>query len=194
MHLRISQGEKKGGNLFVPNNIKPTKNVVKLAVFSMLGETVRNADCLDLYAGSGALGLSALSLGAKSCTFVDKDISAINLIKQNAKNLNFENRIIAVNTEAEKFLASSLPTKYDIVFADPPYKLTVDNLAQKLLNCISEKGVIVYLHHRDAKINLEGLEVFRQRTYGKTGVSILKNASTKKENKHIKKKPQEEKY
>ena len=57
MHLRISQGEKKGGNLFVPNNIKPTKNVVKLAVFSMLGETVRNADCLDLYAGSGALGL-----------------------------------------------------------------------------------------------------------------------------------------
>jgi len=171
--LRITQGEKKGSELLVPKDIEPVKNVVKLAVFSMLGEIVKDANCLDLFAGSGNLGFTALSLGAGKCVFVDDTPASIACIKQNSKKLSFENEVTIVENNVENFLSFSLPAKYNIIFLDPPYKLTIDNIAEKLLNCISKEGVIVYLHHKDTEARLRGFCAIDQRVYGKTKVSLL---------------------
>ena len=176
MNLKISLGEKKGRKLHVSKNVEPVKNVVKLAVFSMLDDKIVDAKCLDLYAGSGNLGLEALSLGAKECTFVDNNQDCINCIRLNSEKLNFETKAEIIESDVEDFLSSPLSTKYDIAFVDPPYKLTIDNIAQKLLNCISASGVVVYLHHKNTKGYFDGFKVIRERVYGKTGVSLLEKS------------------
>lgn len=171
--MKISLGEKKGFNIKVPNSIEPTKNVVTLAIFSMLRKTVKGAKCLDLFAGSGNLGLNALSLGARECVFVDQESNNINTIKENALKLGFENKAKIIHAKAEKLLASPPNTIYDIIFLDPPYNQTIDNLARNLLNCINEDSVIIYLHHKNVTVNLEGFKTFRQRVYGKTAASLI---------------------
>lgn len=173
MKLVIALGEKKNKGLCVPENTEPTKNVVTLSIFSMLQEKIQNAKCLDLYAGSGDLGFTALSLGAKECTFVDNNPTAIDCIEKNSKNLSFEKSSIITENEADVFLSTFSSTKYDVIFLDPPYKLTIDNIAKKLLKCISVNGVLVYLHHKNTKVFLEGFGLSKQRFYGKTGVSIF---------------------
>ena len=174
--LKISLGEKKDKKLLVPKNIEPVKNIVKLAIFSILGEFIKNSVCLDLFAGSGNLGFTALSLGAKDCTFVENSPEAVDCIRKNALDLGFENKSHIMQERIESFLSSPHKIKYNILFMDPPYKLTIDNNAKKLLNCISGKGVIVYLHHKNTEVKIDGFSVVKQRFYGKTGLSLLKKA------------------
>jgi len=179
INLKISSGSKKGTILLVPNGIEPVKNVVKLAIFSMLGDKINGANCLDLFCGSGNLGLEALSLGAKSCTFVDREGECIKCVKENVKKLNFESNSTICNSDIKDFLNSSPPTIYDVVFLDPPYKQTIDNIAKKLINCINESGVIIYLHHKNTNVVFNNLKTLKQRVYGITQVDIMTNSKFK---------------
>lgn len=177
--LKISLGEKGNKSLIVPENVEPAKNIVKLAIFSMLSERIKDAGCLDLFAGSGNLGFTALSLGAKECTFVDDSKNSINCIKQNSENLDYKDKVVLIEKDIKTFLSEVSATKYDIIFADPPYKLTIDNIAEKLLNCISEEGVVIYLHHKSTRVEFEGFRVYKQKVYGKTKVSVLEKSEIK---------------
>lgn len=102
-----------------PAVTRPTTDFVRQAVFSILGEKVENARVLDLYAGSGALGLESLSRGAKSCTFVEEHRQAVKVIAENLTKARLEGGH-AVKSEVATFLKRDAGS-YDLIFADPPY-------------------------------------------------------------------------
>jgi 16S rRNA (guanine966-N2)-methyltransferase len=118
--MRIIAGKAGRIAIKVPSAVaRPTTDFVRQAVYSILGEKVEDARVLDLFAGSGALGLEALSRGAKSCTFVDEHRQAVNVIAENLAKARLDGGH-AVKSEVATFLKRDAAT-YDLIFADPPY-------------------------------------------------------------------------
>lgn len=118
--MRIIAGTAGRIAIKVPSAVaRPTTDFVRQAVFSILGEKVVDARVLDLFAGSGALGLEALSRGARSCTFVDEHRQAVSVIGENLAKANLAGGH-AVRAEVVSFLKRDAGT-YDLIFADPPY-------------------------------------------------------------------------
>ena len=127
---RVTTGIAKGKSLKIPNikDIRVPQDVFKLALFSILGEKVEGAFCLDLYAGSGSLGIEALSRGAKYFHFVDKNRAAQDAILENLKNCGLEDKAEFIKDDSIKFAANA-DKIYDIVFLDPFF----DDLKHKFL-------------------------------------------------------------
>ncbi len=118
--MRIIAGKAGRTAIRVPSAVaRPTTDFVRQAVFSILGERVENARVLDLFAGSGALGLEALSRGARSCTFVDEHRQAGVVISENLKKARLDGGN-PVKSDVAGFLKRDAAT-YDLIFADPPY-------------------------------------------------------------------------
>lgn len=124
--IRIIGGKYRGKKISFPNiaNLRPTPNRVRETLFNWLMNDIRNARCLDAFAGSGALGIEALSRGAKSVTLIEKNP----IIFQNLKKVcaSLSNEVInLINDDANKYLtdiAPKIPEQFDIVFLDPPFK------------------------------------------------------------------------
>jgi len=138
--MRIVAGMSRGVPLRVPDNgVRPTSDRVREALFSILGELVTEASCIDLFAGSGSLGIEALSRGAKSCIFVDRSRDSCEAISHNLKKTKLAGGTVR-KEEVYPFL-KKLRGEYNLVFADPPYKLNgiveqlvkLDTLARLLL-------------------------------------------------------------
>jgi 16S rRNA (guanine966-N2)-methyltransferase len=196
--MRVIAGRAGGVRLNVPKiGVRPTMDRVKAAVFSSLGERVIGARVLDLFAGSGGLGIEALSRGAESAVFVEEDRQAIGAIQKNLEIARLAGRI--VQNDVFHFLelsrnksapatdqpASRISLAFDIIFADPPYEQTKsgERFTEKLLGnevlpeLLSPDGVFV-LEKRPAE-TLPGTslwEVVRQKTYGATEVLFLASA------------------
>lgn len=123
--MRIVAGESRGRKLFTPKNddIRPTSDRVRQALFNILG-FVNDFVVLDLFSGSGALGLEALSRGAKKAYFVDSSYTSITLTKRNVELLGYEERAIIWKTKAVAALekAADQGISFDLVLIDPPYK------------------------------------------------------------------------
>ena len=179
MKLSISSGKFKGAQLNVPPGIKPVRSRVKLSVFSILDERMKDASCLDLFAGSGNLGLEAISRGAASCDFVDHNYDSIKAINENILNIN-RKYSGSINTsvhksEAVKFIAN-VPEHYDIIFMDPPYDSHLNHCIKYIHELLEESGIIVFFHKKgfDNYINLnENLKLADSRNYGITQVDFL---------------------
>lgn len=121
--IRIVAGEFKGRRLKTPatDKVRPTADRVREAWFSILQRSVRGARVLDLFAGSGALGLEALSRGAVSADFVEVQRASLVALKANIKSLNVAERTVIHRQDALKFAETLQPGQYDVAFADPPY-------------------------------------------------------------------------
>jgi 16S rRNA (guanine966-N2)-methyltransferase len=121
--LRIIAGEFKGRRLKTPagRTVRPTGDRVKEAWFSILQQSIPDARVLDLFAGSGALGLEALSRGATAVDFVEKHAASLAAIKANAAALEVEDRVTIHRMDAVRFAERLQPAQYDLAFADPPY-------------------------------------------------------------------------
>jgi len=174
--VRITAGLAKGQQLHIPPvpDLRPTKGMVRQAIFSIINEAVKNARVLDLYAGSGSLGLEALSRGACWVDFVDISIEACRSIKQNAKYSTFLGKTKIHRMSADNFLLSCPPNQYHLIFADPPYELNITHTLAKMPEKLKLNGLVVYLHHKDTKVPpLIGLNLEETRNYGITGVSFL---------------------
>lgn len=176
---RITSGIAKGKRLKVPKikNFRAVQDVAKLAIFSILGDKTLKSECLDLYAGSGNLGIEALSRGAKSCDFVDHDRKAIDTIKENLKNLNLSEKAEVFQEEATKFVAGT-QNQYDIVFVDPFFDDTAHRyLLGNLPNILKDNGVIFFSHGKNLKINEQiintPLTIYDQRKYNNAFITIL---------------------
>lgn len=180
--MRVIAGIHKGRQLkAVPGkNTRPTTDKVKEAVFQMLGPFFQGGQALDLFAGSGSLGIEALSRGMDSCTFVDNHPKAIQTIKENVSMLKLDNQVEVFRADAFRALSASAKRelKFDLIFLDPPYtKISYEKLldmieAEQLLN----SGGIIYCEH-DVHDNLpdtySSLTVKKQTHYGGTiGVTI----------------------
>lgn len=182
--MRVIAGSAGGIRLTVPEtDVRPTMDRVKAAIFSSLGERVIGARVLDLFAGTGALGIEALSRGAGSALFVEENRSAVMAIEQNFIRTKLRGAVKI--QEVFAFLGSTRSTKaFDIIFADPPYEKTKnggeftslllnnDGLAQLLV----AGGIFVLEKRPDEQVLSSGLwSVARQKRYGATEVLFLQH-------------------
>lgn len=177
--LRITTGKAKNRKLKSPNieGYRGVQEIVKQAVFSILGEKIQDKVCLDLFAGSGNVGLEALSRGAKHCDFVDEASQAIQAIEENIFKCSFELEAEVIRSSAVKFAANT-DRKYDIIFLDPFYHDTSHIFLMKNLEeILNDKGIIIFFHGEqlDIKKILKDteLKVIDERRFGKSYFSIL---------------------
>ena len=170
--MRVVAGEFKGRRLRAPRGLRtrPTADRVREALFSILGD-VSGARVLDLYAGSGALGIEALSRGAASAVFVERDARAASAIRDNLRALELDQAVR--RQDALRFLAANEGT-FDLVFCDPPYDSVpriAEPLAERLPVLLTQGARIVT--ESDKRMPLElPFELLAERTYGDTRIAI----------------------
>ena len=146
--MRIVAGSRKGARIFAPKGLdtRPTGDGVREAVFNLIGP-VDGAEVLDLYAGSGAMGLEALSRGAARVTFVESDREAAETILRNLDKLRLEGAVVLRENVARKLAADAAGgRRYDLVLVDPPYAMlasTLPTLAAHLPAVLAASGVAV---------------------------------------------------
>ncbi len=183
--MRVIAGSAGGVRLSVPRTgVRPTMDRVKAAIFSSLGDTVIGARVLDLFAGSGALGIEALSRGASFALFVDDDRQSIVTIEQNLARTGLQGQLR--KQDAFIFLRGMTSgQKFRIIFADPPYHQTVSgvSITKKLLTCaklpeILEPGGLFVLekHPAEKMPDAPFWKVRRAKVYGATQVLFLESA------------------
>ncbi len=173
--MRIISGIYKGKKLkgFDIDGTRPTMDRVKESLFGMIQEKVPESTCLDLFAGSGALGLEALSMGAKECYFIDNNMEAINILNENT--LNVKNAHV-IKCDYKKYLKET-KLKYDIIFLDPPYKNNNLNKAIKIieeLELLNQNGLIVCEYETEKPVS--NFELIKEKKYGHKYIKIYKNS------------------
>ncbi|MCW4681003.1 16S rRNA (guanine(966)-N(2))-methyltransferase RsmD [Bacillus pumilus] len=181
--MRVISGTRKGRTLkAVPGqSTRPTTDKVKESIFNMIGPYFDGGWALDLFAGSGGLGIEALSRGFDHCIFVDRDMKAIQTIKGNLNQLELIDQSEVFRNEAKRALAAIVKREesFQAIFLDPPYK---DQQLKALLDMIDEHalltddGVIVCEHDKDVILPEEAgqLYISRQELYGLTGITIYR--------------------
>jgi len=134
--MRIVGGKWAGRNLVSPSGrVRPTAEALRVAWMELLGDALSGARCLDLFAGSGAVGLEALSRGALSCDFVENGAPAIHALKANVAALHARTRSRIFDRDAIPFVERIEQVAYDITFADPPYgSRKLDRVLQRWLD------------------------------------------------------------
>jgi 16S rRNA (guanine966-N2)-methyltransferase len=172
MAVRIIAGELKGRRIEAPKGeaTRPTSDFVRETAFNLIGP-VDGAVVLDLYAGSGALGLEALSRGAESCLFVDSSRDACRTIGRNLDKLGL--RAVVLCQDVERALAAERGP-YDLVLADPPYAFDAyDRLAPQLVRLLARGGLFVLQTPAGVEPALEGLNVRTSRRYGSARLTLF---------------------
>ena len=185
--MRVIGGKFKGLKLMPPNDlgIRPTSDRLKEALFSILDSkkyniNIHNSSVIDICSGTGALGIEALSRGAKEVCFIDKDIKSIRIIQKNTSklNINHEDKIFIniVKDEVTNAL-QKINSIYDIVLIDPPYNTNIINETLKDLknyNLIKTHSYI-FAESSNAEIfDFNGYEILDTKKYGKSQLTILK--------------------
>ena len=174
--MRVISGKYKGKILKSPtsDNIRPTGDKVKQGLFTKLQFFVQDKVVLDLFCGSGALGIEALSRGAKKVYFVDKDRRSVALTKQNL--IGMDGDIKVINASYNQAL-NMINEKFDLILVDPPY---ASGVYADVLNTIKEKkllsddGIIVCEHPNELQFN-SPFEIFDQKRYGTVTLSFMDN-------------------
>jgi 16S rRNA (guanine966-N2)-methyltransferase len=174
--LRVHGGELGGRRLSTPKGIRPSQGVVKEAIFNVLAAELADARVIDLFAGSGALGIEALSRGAAQATFVESDPRVVAVLKGNLAALGLDGRARVVIADAARW-SELHPTevgKADLVLLDPPYgdaALLAEVLAA--LDPSAAGTVVLEWSGRGALPELVRLQVRRDRAYGASRLTIL---------------------
>ncbi len=188
--MKIIGGKLRGRNFYMPAGIRPSLNVTRKAVFDLVGHDLDGIDFLELFAGSGAVGLEALSRGAKKVTFVENVPKCVDVIEENLGLLGLktqkENRQDYEIIRGDAFAAikrfSRQQKKFDLVFLDPPYGRELAKKALKTLmaydilqpNCI----VIVEFTKREPLPETEGrFFLIKRRKYGKSFLAVYQRES-----------------
>jgi 16S rRNA (guanine966-N2)-methyltransferase len=177
--MRIIAGSRRGHTIFAPKGLdtRPTSDRVRENVFNIVAPWVEGARVLDLYAGSGAMGLEALSRGAESAVFVESEPEALRAIERNLDKLRLTGARV-VRGVAATALAQESGTgrKYDLVLADPPYMMTdYHTLSRYLPALLAENGLLVLETAAKVEPELPGLAVRTTRKYGSTRVTVFEH-------------------
>ncbi len=188
--MRIISGKYKGRQIGFPDHIRPTQDKVRQAIFDILGQDFSGLAVLELFAGSGGLGLEAISRGARNVVFVDIERKCNLLIKRNLDNLGISDNggqeIEVYRQDAFRAVAIAAKRKrlFNVIFADPPYH---KGLAKKLLktgllsDILSPRGFLVLEHARTDVLDFEpevgAFQLYKQADYGKIRVSFFMKQS-----------------
>lgn len=178
--MRVIAGSARGIKLNTPEGLvtRPTTDRVKEALFSIIQFELEGRTVLDLFAGTGQLGIEALSRGAASAVFVDAGAPAVRLVRENLKRTNFLDRAAVVQSDYERFLRSCGKT-FDIILLDPPY---AEKFLENALEIISEidilndSGIIICEKTADKALNAEipGLTMKKEYRYGKCSLVLYR--------------------
>ena len=175
--MHIIAGDNRGIKLNTPptNHTRPTLSRVKEAIFSAIHEEVRGSKFLDLFAGTGQMGIEAISRGAAKVVFVDNDQTAIEMIRSNLAKINATNQQVVI-ADALNILDTQ-QERFDIIYLDPPYDYPSCSqiLASIILKqCLTETGLVILEESNTNQINIpEALEVYKTKKYGKTSIRYI---------------------
>jgi 16S rRNA (guanine966-N2)-methyltransferase len=169
--IRVTGGELRGRRLHVPRRgVRPTTGRAREAIFSMLGD-IKGARVLDLFSGTGALAIEAMSRGAAQATLVDTKPEAA---RRNLESLGLEDRATALRSDAARYLRRAAPGSFDLVLCDPPYRLA-DRLAAELdpliRAALAEEGRVMVETSPERPLRLE-LPLITEGAYGDTLIQI----------------------
>lgn len=175
--MRIITGRKKGTKLLYPEteSCRPTTDRVKENIYNLLSLDYKGKTVLDLFAGSGGMGLEAVSRGADLCFFVDNGKEACDIIGKNIRKLDFGVCTKVFKGDYVDFLKTA-KCKFDLVFLDPPYHCTLVDKSLKMLKAnrlLNDNAVIVIETDFDEDPDIEGFEIIKQAKYGRVLVRIL---------------------
>lgn len=177
--MRVIGGKYKGYHLYSANNhsIRPTTDRIKEYIFSILGDFVQDCRVLDLFSGSGSLGIEALSRGARSATFIENSFNSLKVLRKNLGRVKVREPYTIIRKNALTFLRQN-KEPYDLVFADPPFKwdryielLPLSFLRENLI----EFGIVVLESERNHFIEWETnvYEVIRQKKYDRSIITFF---------------------
>ncbi len=180
--MRIISGKARGTRLNTLEGLdtRPTLDRIKESLFNIVQNQIYNSRVLDLFAGSGALGLETLSRGASKATLCDNSNKAIKIIKENIIKTHFENETQIINEDYKKALKILKNEKFDIIFLDPPYETQFDIQALEIIienEILSNEGIIILEtdKEKEKKEMLDKLDinVYDLRSYGRVSLFFL---------------------
>lgn len=178
VNVRIIAGMYGGRVLDAPpgRTTHPMGERIRGALFNMLGDSVKRARVLDVFAGTGALGLEALSRGAASAWFVERDTVAFKIMSANIGLLGADERSETSRASLGSWVKTYKGEPFSIIFADPPYHRPQDELVEKLLKFLTPKGILVLSHATRHEPRLINSTLIDSRTYGDATLSFFKRA------------------
>ncbi len=176
--MRVITGEARGRRLVTleGDDVRPTTDRVKEGMFNIIQFDLENAKVLDLFAGSGQLGIEAISRGAKSCTFVDSSSRSIDVVKQNLKSVGFEKRASVFCGDSKMYISLSRD-KFDIALLDPPYnKKIIDDVLPSVAEKMNDYGVIICESELREELpqSAGGFSIYREYKYGKIKLTVYR--------------------
>lgn len=178
--MKIISGNLKGRNIEGYNieGTRPTMDRVKESLFGMIQDYIKDSTVLDLFAGSGNLGVEAISNGAKTAYFIDNNPEVIKVLNKNIANLDIQSKSRVILSDWKKAL-NTLATqniKFDLIFIDPPYAYDVyEKILNKVstLNLLSDDGLIIMEHSNlHLPTTYENLTLYKERNYGNKSINI----------------------
>lgn len=185
--MRIIGGEKKGTRLFDIKGIRPTADKVREAIFNVLGDSVKGASVLDIFAGTGAMGLEALSRGAAYVVFVENSPAVARVTERNVTKLGYKERSRLIHASAsglKRFLEEE-SHQFSLIFMDPPYRyserIAPGRKVYELIKALGQEekilseALLVLEHRKNAKVarEISAFHIQDQRRYGDTAISIF---------------------
>lgn len=181
--MRIIGGKARGTKLYTleGDNTRPTLDRVKESLFNIIQRDIPNCIFLDLFSGSGAIGLEAVSRGAKKAILCDKSKDAINIIKKNIEKTHLKEQVELHQLPFEKLLNDKINEKIDIVYIDPPYKTDLVYNAIKIIldkNLIDEDSIVIIETDEEERIVQQierlNIEITNQRKYGRAHLIFVR--------------------
>ncbi len=175
--MRVVAGKHRSRPLISPKNkdVRPTTDMIKESIFNIIQNDVVGSKFLDLFAGSGAIGIEAISRGADKVVFVDNSKESIGIIKQNLQMLKEESQVIF--GDYEYALTRLKNGEFDIIFLDPPYSFKdIATILDKIKenNVLSSSGIVIFesLYDKNADKNVNGYSIIKSKKYGITSIDI----------------------
>ena len=185
--MRIISGKFKGKKLLLPKNNKtrPLKDLVKVSIFNLLdhsstvGKKLKNSSILDLFSGSGSVGLECLSRGSKNVYFFENYIEAVEILEKNLSSFESKTNFKIFKYDCFDFFNSSkkIDKKFDVIFLDPPYKeIRFNQLIEQIIekNILNNDGLMIIHRHKKDKIEItKKVKILDTRNYGNSKVYFV---------------------
>jgi 16S rRNA (guanine(966)-N(2))-methyltransferase RsmD len=174
--LRIVGGKYKGRvlNTFNGKDIRPTSDMVRESLFNILQFKIYGATFLDLFCGTGAMGIEALSRGASKVVFNDASKDSVALLIKNIEKCKIEEEYEVKNRDAIVLL-DTIGEQFDFIYIDPPYSTDLGERAlNRVANCLTEDGVAIFEDEREFDKKIDGLTVVDKRKYGRAYLTFFK--------------------
>jgi 16S rRNA (guanine966-N2)-methyltransferase len=178
--VRITGGRFKGRNIEAPRGLlsRPPLALIRESVFNVLGGWVSGKSVLDLFAGSGSMGIEAMSRGAARVHAVDNARRSVGMVRRNLEKLGLAGSSVVTRQDAVDFVGSWQGGCFDLVFVDPPFLSGKVGEVLRVLpsaNILSQDGVLICRHHRREEVSVPlGFEVFKKRKFGESVVIFLR--------------------